>query len=474
MTLLEQTVKGIQDHFSKPIQRHLTFLVVLSSLILFICSSTRHALFQSGAFDLGIYDQVAYLMSRGLPPISSFLGFHHMGNHTAYSFYLVGGLYRIWANVHWLFLIQAIALAAALIPVFHLAVQAGIPETQALTLSYVYLLYPLIFNLNLFDFHPEVMALPLILWAIWLARRNQYLPFLGCLIFIVGCKAVLSLMVLAMGAWLLIWERKRAYGLTAIAAGFVWFMLATQVIIPYFSGAEAAAVNRYEDLGDSVLEIAWTLLTNPLILGERLFSLPNLEYVVYLFIPLAWAMVPRYFSPLVGGAPILFVNLMSDSYSQKNLTQQYSLPILPFLILIVIASVAANKSFLKHRRAILIWAIIGFMALAKYGYFGSRYLRSIDTMAATRTAISYINTEGSVLTTHETAPHLTHRPEIQFIEPGILQDEQFKAFDYVLLNLRHPGWTNTVEVSQEILTRLQAADEFEQVFEQDDVHLFAR
>ena len=471
---LEQTVKDIQGHFSNPTQRHLTILVVISSLILFVCSSMRHALLQSGAFDLGIYDQVAYLMSRGLSPVSSFLGFHHMGNHAAYSFYLVGVLYRIWTNVHWLFLIQAIALASALIPVFRLAVQAGIPENQALTLSYVYLLYPLIFNLNLYDFHPEVMALPCIFWAIWFARRDRYVPFLLCLIFILGCKAVLSLMVLALGIWLLFGERQRVYGLTAIAAGFVWFLAATQVIIPHFSGAEAAAVDRYAELGDSVLEIAWTLLTNPLILGERLFTLPNLEYVIYLFIPLAWAMVPRYLSPLVGAAPILFVNLMSDSYSQKNLTQQYSLPILPFLMVIVIASVAANKSFLKHRRAILIWAIIAFMALAKYGYFGSRYLRSLDTLSATRTAISYVNTEGSVLTTHETAPHLTHRPEIQFIREGILQDDRFKTFKYVLLNLRHPGWTNTVEVSQELLNRLQAADEFEQVFTQDDVYLFMR
>lgn len=53
------------------------------------CSSLRHALFQSGAFDLGIYDQVVYLISQGQPPISSFLGFHHLGNHAAWAVYVL-------------------------------------------------------------------------------------------------------------------------------------------------------------------------------------------------------------------------------------------------------------------------------------------------------------------------------------------------------------------------------------------------
>ncbi len=44
------------------------WMIGISAVILFACSSLRHALFQSGAFDLGIYDQVVYLMSQGEPP----------------------------------------------------------------------------------------------------------------------------------------------------------------------------------------------------------------------------------------------------------------------------------------------------------------------------------------------------------------------------------------------------------------------
>lgn len=39
--------------------------IALSSLVFFIGSSTRHALFQSNAFDLDIFDQGIYLSSQG-------------------------------------------------------------------------------------------------------------------------------------------------------------------------------------------------------------------------------------------------------------------------------------------------------------------------------------------------------------------------------------------------------------------------
>ncbi|WP_413199937.1 DUF2079 domain-containing protein, partial [Nostoc piscinale] len=55
-------------------------MIGVSALILFLCSSLRHALFQSTALDLAVFDQWVYLASQGLPPISSFFGFHLLGD----------------------------------------------------------------------------------------------------------------------------------------------------------------------------------------------------------------------------------------------------------------------------------------------------------------------------------------------------------------------------------------------------------
>lgn len=454
------------------------------ALILFACSSLRHALFQSGAFDLGIYDQVVYLISQGQPPISSFLGFHHMGNHAAWAIYPLSLLYKIYPDVHWLLAVQAIALAIGALPTWYLARQAGLTVRQAEAMAVVYLLYPLVFNVNLFEFHPEVMTLPVFLGAVLAARLGQIWWFCLSIIFILGCKAVLSLTVAAMGIWLLVFEKQRLDGAIALTAGIIWFLIASSVIIPFFSGSEAAAVGRYSYLGNSVLKIACNLLLKPELIFQRL-SLDSLEYLGLLVLPVIWGLSPQHLTPLVSAIPTLVLNILSDKHAQRDLIHQYSVPVLPFLLLAVISSLAAGRGLLRSRRAIILWSLLAFLGLAKYGYFWSRYLDSIDTWQSTREAIAQIqngNTaslysdrsplQGGVLTTHRIAPHLTHRRLIKFVERSPLPND-FAQFEYILLDVRHPGGTTTPEVVISLVNQLKNTELF-QLYQRDDVYLFVK
>jgi uncharacterized membrane protein len=446
----------------------------MSTLILFGCSSLRHTLFQSGVFDIGIYDQVVYLMSQGQQPISSFLGFHHMGNHAAWAVYPLALLYKIHPSPYWLLAVQAVSLALGTVPTWYLALQAGLKETQAVTVAGVYLLYPLVFNVNLFEFHPEVMTVPVFLGVVLAARLGQFAWFCLGILFILGCKAALSLTVAAMGLWLLVFERRRFCGIFALIAGTSWFLLATQVIIPFYSQNEAAAVERYSYLGDSVLQIVKNLVLKPYLVLGKVFSLKSLEYLALVAIPVIWGLVPQHLTPLVSAIPALTLNILSDKPAQRDLIHQYSLPILPFLILAVISSLAANKAWLRSRRAIILWSLIAFVVLAKYGYFWSRYLRSIDTWQATREAIAQIQTKNSVLTTHSIAPHLTHRRKIQFVDDlsGSLPD--FAEFEYILLNVRHPDGTRNPVFAANLVNQLRRNSLFELGYQRDDVYLFRK
>ena len=149
------------------IQKRFGLLTGIVAAVLFIFSSVRHGLFQSNAWDLGIFDQAVYLISQGEIPICSFLGFHILGDHAALIFYPLALLYKIYPDVHWLLAVQAVSLALGAIPTWYLSLQAGLSITQAVTMIWVYWLYPLVFNVNLSDFHPEVIALPAILSAVW-------------------------------------------------------------------------------------------------------------------------------------------------------------------------------------------------------------------------------------------------------------------------------------------------------------------
>jgi uncharacterized membrane protein len=446
----------------------------ISALVLFVCSSIRHTLFQSGVLDLGIYDQVVYLISQGQPPISSFLGFHHMGNHAAWAVYPLALLYKIYPSAYWLLAVQAVSLALGAVPTYYLALQTGLKESQAVAMATVYLLYPLIFNVNLFEFHPEVMAIPVFLGVVLAARLGKVVWFCLGTIFILGCKAVLSLTVTAMGFWLLVFERRRFCGTFALIAGISWFLIASQVVIPFFSNNEVAAVSRYSYLGDSVTAIASNLLLKPNIILERVFSLKTLEYLALIVAPLIWGLTPKHLTPLVSAIPALVLNILSDKPTQRDLIHQYSLPILPFLIVAVIASLAADRGWLRTRRAIILWALLAFMVLGKYGYFWSRYLRTVDNWQATTEAIAQVQTKGPVLTTHSIAPHLSHRPMIQFVDDISGPPTDFTPFDYILLNVRHPDGTRNPEFAANLVNQLKNYQLFQLVYQRDNVYLFVK
>ena len=455
------------------IPRLLWLIFGISSLVLFFCASLRHWLFQSNALDLGWFDQSLYLISQGKPPIVSFSEDHILGDHAAFIFYPLALFYVIYPNVHWLFLVQAITLSFSIVPLWLLANQADLNDNLALTLVGVYLLYPLIFNVNLFDFHSEIIALPTIFFAVLAARAKKFIQFLVAIILILSCKAVLSLTVAAMGVWLLLFEKRKKYGFLSLFLGIFWFIITTQLIIPQFSGDEVAAVGRYSFLGDSVTEIITNLILQPNIILSRLFTLANLEYIILLFIPLVWSLSPRYLTPLVAAIPALTLNLLTDYQPQKDLVHQYSVSILPFLLLSVIATLVANKGLIRKPKYIMIWSLIAFLALGKYGYFTSRYLEQIETVSAMRDAVKLVPAEVKVLTSPQISPHLTHRSVIKLA----IKDREpidIEEFDYILLNTRYPGWENSQDTVSNLVDKLQQNSTFKLQFDKNNVILFSK
>lgn len=465
--------RGIQGFGTQQLKNHpLTWMMGATALILFLSSSLRHALFNSTGWDLGIYDQVVYLISQGKQPFSSFLQMHHLGNHAAWSVYALALLYKIYPSVYWLLLVQAVALSLGALPIWHLARLAGLRKGQALAMSAVYLLYPVVYNTNLFDFHPEVMGVPVLIGAILAACLGRVLWFTLAILFVLGCKAVLSLTVTAVGFWLLVFEKKRVCGAIALIAGIGWFIIVTQLVIPGFSGEEAAAVSRYSYLGDSVLEIAQNLFLKPGPILKVVFSLDNLKYLILLFAPVIWGLSPQNLTPLVPAIPALALNLLADYQPQKDIVAQYSLPIVPFLVLAVIATLADGRGWLRKPRWIVLWSLIFFLGLARWSYFFTKYLPTIDTWQANREAIALIQTQGGVYTTNEIAPHLSERPLIE--RTVTTEPHDLTKFDYVLLNKRHPGTNSSKEFAAQLVEQLQRMPQFKLRYQRDDVYLFQK
>jgi uncharacterized membrane protein len=455
-----------------------TASISIATIILFLLSSLRHWLYHSHALDLGFFDQGLYLISTGQKPIVSLSGFHILADHAAIILYPLALLYRIYPDVHWLFAVQAISLAIGGLPLYHLAIGAGLDRQKATTIVLTYLLYPVILNKVLFDFHPDAIAVPGFLLAVLAARQNRIVLFSFAVILILICKSVLSLTVISMGLWLILLERKKITGSIAIFAGLAWFIISTKLIIPAFLGADmggmtAAIAGRYSYLGNSFVEIVVNIFTKPDLIFGKILSLNTIEYLALLILPILWGLSPKNLSPLLCAIPTLVINILSTYPLQRSLTQHYSLPILPFLFLAIISSVAANHNWLKTRKTILAWAVVIFLLSGKLEYFWTGYFSTFDTHQATTVAISKIRDDGAVLTTGEIAPHLTHRPIVKLTFNGT-ETIDLKEFKYILLECRHHGWNSSLETIDKIKSRAEESGLFNLKYQQDDVYLFTK
>ncbi|MFN9176751.1 MAG: DUF2079 domain-containing protein [Synechocystis sp.] len=446
----------------------------IATLILAITAIVRHLLFQSTAYDLGIFDNAIYLISQGQEPIVTFLrGIHILGDHAAFIFYPLALFYWLYPSVYWLFFLQAIALALGGLATWQVAKQIGLGQAESLTMAIVYWLYPLVFNVNLFDFHPEVLAVPGLLWLVWSARANRWGIFLTALVLILSTKAVLSLTIAMVGLWLMIGEKRRILGIISLISGVAWFIIAAKGIIPAFSGEEAAAVGRYGFLGSSVGEIALNLVLKPQLVLGALFTADNFFYLLLLIAPVIWGIWGRAWIMFIPAIPTLFLNLITDYQLQKDLIHQYSLPIIPFLLLVVITHWHQGSTWLKRPRWIILWAAIAFLALGKYTYFFGRYWQHWGDLSALYSAVALVQPGDRLLTAPYIAPHLSHRQDLQLA----IRDNapfQLDQFDSILLQTNDSGWLDSESTVNELNQQLQQSPQFKTAYHQGNVVLYRR
>ncbi|MEA5593941.1 DUF2079 domain-containing protein [Rivularia sp. UHCC 0363] len=456
----------------------IAWMVSISMLILFACSSLRHALFKSTALDLAVFDQWVYLASIGKPPISSLLGFHLLGDHAALILYAIALLYKIIPNVHWLFAVQAIALSLGALPIYALSLQSRLSPIYARAVALSYLLYPALFNSNFFtDFRPESIAVPGLLWAIWAGIAGKTWQLIAAVVLVLSCKEILSLTVIGLGIWFWLVAGKRLYGWGCIVLGTVWFIATIGYLVPMLRGGQAGGVVFYATLGNSPSEILSNIFTNPSLIFSKFFLRDTVFYYFLLVAPVIIGLRWQQVMILLPALPMLLLNILSDYSAQRDLVHHYSLTIFPFIIVWLLCSIHQYQQR-KERpwltsKLLITWSLIAFLALAKYGYFWSRYLDTLDTLEATREAVSQVQTKGGVLTTATIAPHLAHRELIELTNAD-LPPADLTKYDYVLLNLRHPGWLNNRDFVTGLISQLKDNQKFNLQYQRDDVFLFIK
>ena len=455
-------------------------VVGVASIIFFASSSLRFALFRAGV-DLGLFDQILYLASQGLPTASSISidRVTLIGDHAAFMLYPMSWLYRIYPDPHWMLAVQALALTGGAIPVYALCVQQKLPPPYARALSLCYLLYPALFTINFYtEFRVETLAVPMFLWAIWAARAGKLWQVALALFVAMGCKETVSFTIIGFGVWIWLFEKRRNFGLAAIAIAVVWFAIASQVIIPASRPAGVlAGVWNYGSLGGSWSEIAVRLISNPTLGLSRVVQPDRLFYYLLLLLPVILGLHWRAIGIMVPALPMLALNILADYAGQRDLIHHYSLLIIPFLITWLIDSLALyfkrGKRLWLLPKWLVVWSIISFLALAKYTYFFTRFLPLLPENGSVRTAVSLVEPDSSVLAASFLVPHLSQRQDIYFASDSWTLDRiRSEAIEEVLIGYRYLEHNMSPERAAQLVAALQQARDFDLVFDRDEIFLF--
>jgi uncharacterized membrane protein len=461
-------------------------LAAIGLLVLFSISAFRHYQFRSD-WDLSIFVQGIYLISQGKSPDSTLIGIHMLADHVSFMLYPLAVIYRLFSTPYSLLFIQSLAIVLALFPLRALAKMAGLGRSQTLVIGIAYLLYPTTLFSNMFDFHPEVLTIPFFFGAILAARANRLGWFTLCLVIILSCRDALALNVVPMGLWLLWCERRRWAGAIAIGGGIAWFLIATKVIIPAIAGdtlnmLETTAKLHYGSLGSSFTEVFQNLFLRPQIVLGKIFSLDTVKYLLLLYIPVFWGLIPRYMAPLLVAIPTLAMNILADYAPQRAVMFHYDVPIVPFVFVAIIAAMAHDKTWLRQSKHILTWCCLlivlgGGLRSLKPHLVAQPY--NWTNVQADHQALTQVRPSSNVLSTGIFLPHLANRSIITPFPPpkgyvgGISKAQGLQKYDQILLSSYRRTEEERAQI-QALIAQLKQDAAFKLVYEEKGTYLFDR
>ncbi len=254
----------------------------------------------------------------------------------AYGFRFLGG-------VIFLFIIQALGTGLASWGIYRAAILNTLSEWQASAIAVIFLLYPAIIGGSQFDFHPDFIALPFIVWAYvsyMSDRKSLYYVFL--------LLAALSknVALISIGGWaigLIVWKRQRRDGLIALFSSLVFFFVEMDWIIPkYFNGGtEKIDMGLYGYLGHSFTGILiGTIMHFPLVVHHLLQEGP---YALWIFGPvLALSLFGSMSVPAM--LSLFFLNALSAFPAQQAVNDQYQVILSGWVFLALIEALARFHS----------------------------------------------------------------------------------------------------------------------------------
>jgi uncharacterized membrane protein len=405
----------------------LTALVAAYIAVFGTLTWAQQSNFGTFGFDMGLYDQGIWLLSRFKEPFLTGRGLNFFAHHVNPVTILYIPAYWLGAGPHFLYLTETVWMAAGAIPVWLLARDRLGNSWLGVALGAAFLLHPSLEWINQFQFHPDALIVTPLLFAYWLATRRRWRWFAVAVAITLACKEDAALAVAVLGLLLLVRGERRAGAITALA-GAGWFVVATDLIIPLSGGGSGPYYQQFfSGFGDSLGAVATNLLLHPSRLVDLAVQPDRLAYYREVLAPVALLPLAAPLVLAIGG-PQLVVNVASSHAPTHDARFQYTAIVLAAVFLATVEAVALLGRAAGGRRFLV--GLVAACALATNvawspSPLGVRFHTGIwaqaqPGQAAAERAIRLLPGDAGVSTTAALMPHLTHRVHVyEFPNPWL-------------------------------------------------------
>jgi uncharacterized membrane protein len=294
----------------------------------------RHRWYLTAGFDLGIFDQAAWRMAHLRVPATTLRVEDNLwGDHFHPIIVLWGALRAIWPSALALLVSQALLVAAAMVPLYLVARdRAG--RAPGVLVALAYGTSWGVQQAIAFDVHEVAFAPVLLASAVLAADRRRWRWFWVCVVALLCVKEDVSLLVVALGLWLLLTGERRR-GLAAVVLGIAWFVVVTRLVIPSL-GVVGFQYWSYDAFGDDAFSALGNLLTHPWkVVTVAIDPREKLDTMIALVAPFLFV-TPWLTRLAVLPLPLFAERFLSDQPNYWNTSFHYSL--LPTMALAIAAA----------------------------------------------------------------------------------------------------------------------------------------
>lgn len=367
------------------------------------------------AYDVGLYDQGVWLLSRGEAPFVTLMGRNMLGDHASLILFLVVPLFWIIPGTATLLVVQACVIAAGAIPIYLFARKVLSSDGMGMCAAVLWLANPAVNGTGMENFHPDSflgLFLPAALYALYMKKWRMYAVMV---FFCLLVKEDVLLVMVPLGLFVAVrYDRRR--GLLTVLASLFATVVGMFVLMRSLIGVPTRNAWRipYGGVGGFLREV----FTNPVGVGRYLVSEDRALYVFQMFAPFAAVCVLSPWWMLIS-IPVIASNIVSTFWYQHSIQYHYSLVAVPAL---VFATVFGIRALAARWRRVVMAGVVS-CTLVTFVLWGQHSLAvkprpvlspNAPVAVAARDIVRTIPDDAVVSAYDPLVTYLAHRKEIYF------------------------------------------------------------